>query len=48
MGTYDILMDNSGNKEILEQTVMKSSVLMEYLHDDVRGTNPNVNGFLRN
>ena len=30
MGTYDLLMDDSGNKEILEQTVMKSSVLMEY------------------
>ena len=30
MGTYDLLMDNSGNKGILEQTVMKSSVLMDY------------------
>ena len=48
MGTYDLLMDDSGNKEILEQTVMKSSVLMEYLHDDVRETNLKVNGFLRN
>ena len=48
MGTYDLLMDNSGNKDILEQTVMKSIVLMEYLRDDVLGTNLKVNGFLRN